>query len=327
MRHDVVISSRVRLARNFEDISFHHSGMSADADACISRVASAIRGKAWAGYQLQCLRDMSDTACAVLCEDGLITPELLAAADNAAAMIHYEDACSVLVNGTDNLRIQALRPGLNLHSAAQECFRLEEAIARLAPMAFDEKLGYLTASLDDTGTGLRASLLLHLPMLGKSDKMAEVGRLVSAQGLNLRCAFGEGADAPGDVYHLSNLVTLGRTEEELIAAVTAMGIQLSDMECALRDEVLRSDRAALENAVNLAMGVMLTATSLSLQEFYQRWSKLRLGTALGILTMPGVDALLAQAQPAHLCAYAEEELDGKALDACRADRMRELAQR
>jgi len=149
---------------------------------------------------------------------------------------------------------------------------------------------------------------------------------VAKVGLNIRGVYGEGSEALGNVYQISNQVTLGRTEQELISAVTAVGGQLCDMENALRDKAMNEGRAALEDLVFRAWGIMRHARLMTMPEFYQHWSYLRLGAALGLLPLPvqSADALLDQAQEAHLCVWADETLTGQALDECRASRVRQL---
>ena len=139
-------------------------------------------------------------------------------------------------------------------------------------------------------------------------------------------ADGEGAEALGNLYQVSNQVTLGRTEQELIATVTALGNQLCDMENALRDKAKNEGRIPLEDMVYRAWGAMTNARLMPMNEFYQHWSNLRLGAAMGLLKLPlpVVDAMLDHAQEAHLCVWAEEILSGAALEEARATRIREM---
>ena len=156
--------------------------------------------------------------------------------------------------------------------------------------------------------------------------MGNVGQLVSKVGLNIRGVYGEGSEALGDLYLVSNQVTLGRTEQELIATVTALGNQLSDMERGLRLKASQEGRIPLEDVVYRAWGILSNARVLPMNEFYQHWSNLRLGAAMGLVNIPlePLDTLLDLTQPAHLTLWAEEELTGQALDEARAARVREL---
>ena len=327
MRNDVVLSSRVRLARNYEDIPFDVSSRPEFAAVCVSRTVNALRAAGVdKGFDLFRLKDMSDASRKAMAESRLISRDLLANSQSAAALIRPQDAVTVMMGEDDHLRIQAIRPEMDLLSAASACFRVDDALSRQVNFAFDEQLGYLTACPTNTGTGMRASLLMHLPMLTKAKKMGDVGQLVAKVGLNIRGVYGEGSEALGNIYQISNQVTLGRTEQELIATVTALGNQLCDMENALREKAKNEGRIPLEDMVFRAWGALTNARLMPLNEFYQHWSNLRLGAALGLLKLPLplVDALLDHAQEAHLCVWAEESLSGAAMDEARAARIREM---
>ncbi|MBQ3484447.1 MAG: ATP--guanido phosphotransferase [Clostridia bacterium] len=327
MREKVVLSSRVRLARNYEDLPFDLAQSPEDAARCISRTTGALQAdRLGESFALHRLSEMSEVNRQALAESRLISRDLLRSPETAAVLLRAEDGTSVMMNEDDHLRIQAIRPALDLNAAAQACFEVEDALSRQTSFAFDDQLGYLTACPTNTGTGMRASLLMHLPMLTQGKQMGNVGQLVAKVGLNIRGVYGEGSEALGNIYQISNQVTLGRTEQELISAVTAVGVQLSDMEQALRNKAMKDGRTALEDLVFRAYGVLQYARLLPAGEFYQHWSYLRVGAAQGMIRMPlqAVDALLDQAQAAHLCVYAEEALEGAALDSARADRMRQL---
>ena len=327
MRNDVVLSSRVRLARNYEDIPFDVSERPEFAAICVSRTVNALKAAgADKGFDLFRLRDLSDAARKAMAESCLISRDLLNNAQHGAALIRTQDALTVMMGEDDHLRIQAIRPEMDLLSAAAACFRVDDALSRQVNFAFDGQLGYLTACPTNTGTGMRASLLMHLPLLTKAKKMGDVGQLVAKVGLNIRGVYGEGSEALGNIYQISNQVTLGRTEQELIATVTALGNQLCDMENALRDKAKNEGRIPLEDMVYRAWGALTNARLMPMNEFYQHWSNLRLGAAMGLLKLPLplADALLDHAQEAHLCVWAEENLSGAALEEARATRIREM---
>ena len=327
MRNDVVLSSRVRLARNYEDIPFDVSSRPEFAAVCISRTVNALKAAGVdKGFDLFRLKDMSDASRKAMAESRLISRDLLSNVQSGAALIRAQDAVTVMMGEDDHLRIQAIRPEMDLLSAATACFRVDDALSRQVNFAFDAQLGYLTACPTNTGTGMRASLLMHLPMLTRAKKMGDVGQLVAKVGLNIRGVYGEGSEALGNIYQISNQVTLGRTEQELIATVTALGNQLCDMENALRDKARNEGCIPLEDMVYRAWGALTNARLMPLNEFYQHWSNLRLGTAMGLLKlpMPIVDAMLDHAQEAHLCVWAEENLSGAALEEARATRIREM---
>lgn len=327
MHEEIVLSSRVRLARNYEDIPFDVSERPEFAAACIARTVNALKATgADQGYEFFRLRDMSENARLAMAESRMISRDLLTTPETSAALVRPEDGTSVMMNEDDHLRIQAVRPGLDLLSAVSACFRIDDALSRQVNFAFDEQLGYLTACPTNTGTGMRASLLMHLPMLTKGKQMGNVGQLVSKVGMNIRGVYGEGNDALGQIYQISNQVTLGRTEQELISTVSTLGNQLCDMELALRDKAFTEGKTPLEDIVFRAWGLLSNARLMPLNEFYQHWSNVRLGAAMGLLKLDLalVDALLDHAQPAHLCIWADEPLTGTALDEARATRIRTL---
>ena len=241
-------------------------------------------------------------------------------------MVKRDSSVSIMMNEDDHLRIQAVRTGDDLLSAAQACFCVDDALSRQNEFAFDQQLGYLTAFPTNAGTGMRASLLLHLPLLTRSKQMGNVGQMVAKVGLNIRGVYGEGAEALGNIYQISNQVTLGRTEQELITTVEAVGQRLTMMEQNLEEKALTTAKIETEDAVQRAFGILTHARILPRGEFYQMYSNLRLGATMGLLplSVQKVDEVLDQAQDAHLCIYAGETLSGQALDAARADRVREL---
>ena len=322
-----VLSSRVRLARNYEDLPFDTARKPEEAATCIARTANALALSGMEeGFQLIRLNTLTDTQRKALAESRLISEDLLKEPETAAVLLRQEDALSIMINEEDHLRIQAVRPGLDLLSAASACFRVDDALSRQVAFAFDKQLGYLTACPTNTGTGMRASLLMHLPMLTICKQMGNVGQIVAKVGLTIRGVYGEGAEALGNLYQVSNQVTLGRTEQELISAVTAVGHQLTDMENVLREKTLASNRVTLEDTVFRAWGLMKYARVMPLNEFFKHWSGVRLGADLGLLPVKveTLDAMLEQAQDANLQSLAESPLTGLQLDAKRAECIRAM---
>lgn len=321
MTSSTVLSSRVRLARNYEDLPFDTEKRPEDAKSCISRTANALTlSEQEKGFQLIRLNTLTENQRKALAESRLISRDLLHNPDTAAVLLRQEDAVSVMMNEEDHLRIQAIRPGLDLLSAASACFQVDDALSRQAVFAFDQQLGYLTACPTNTGTGMRASLLMHLPMLTLCKQMGNVGQIVAKVGLTIRGVYGEGNEALGNLYLVSNQVTLGRTEQELISAVTAVGHQLTDMEAVLREKTFSTNRITLEDTIFRAWGVMKNARVMPLKEFFKHWSGVRLGAEMGLLPVPveTMDTLLEQCQDGNLQVQAETSLEGVLLDARRA---------
>ena len=327
MDTDFVLSSRVRLARNYDDLPFRGVMDEENAEVCLSRTVAAMnRAGAEEGFMLIRLRDLSDNQRRVLAEQHFVSEDLLQQPDMAAVLLNAAEGVSVMINEEDHLRIQAIRPGMDILGAAQRAFRVDDALSRQVRFAFDDELGYLTACPTNTGTGMRASLLMHLPMLTAKKQMGNVSQIVAKVGLTVRGVYGEGSEALGQIYLISNQVTLGRSEQDLISALSAVGQQLMGMEQTLRQQALEKERVKLEDSVYRGFAVLNHARLLAAPELYRCWSGLRLGCAMGILkaTTRLCDELLDEAQDAHLRAWAEQALEGESLNEARASRVREL---
>ncbi len=323
----VVLSSRVRLARNYDDLPFATASRIQDADECVARTSRALAQSGEdAGFELIRLADLGELEQRALQESRLISRDLLREPRTAAVLVNRADAVSVMMNEEDHLRIQAIRPGLDLEGAAEDCFRVEQALEKQVRFAFDRQLGYLTACPTNTGTGMRASLLLHLPMLTMNKRMGDVGQIVAKVGLTIHGVYGEGSEALGHVYQISNQVTLGRTEQELTAAVSAVGRQLMDMENALRERALQESRVALEDSVGRAWGILRHARRMELVEFFRHWSQIRMGSALELVPtpIPVLDQLLCEVQEAHLVTPEGTFIGGDNAEEARASRVRQV---
>ncbi|NLI22542.1 MAG: ATP--guanido phosphotransferase [Clostridiales bacterium] len=299
---EIVVSSRVRLARNYHDLPFSNVDHPENAQLCIDRARQALEGISPDDrYALYKLREMNKMDQLSLMERHLISRDLLQHSEVGAALVRDDQRISVMVNEEDHLRIQAMLNGFALLDAAMLAFKAEDRLAAVCDFSFDNQLGYLTACPTNTGTGMRASLMLHLPMLTRRKQMGNVSQTVAKLGLTIRGIYGEGSEALGDLYQVSNQVTLGRTENEIIEAVMAVGQQLIDMESALR---VRGDKDSLdlEDGVWRSYGALRFARQMESGEFMEHWSNLRLGAAMGILPVPLsiVDDLLTIAQDAHV---------------------------
>lgn len=306
---NVVVSGRVRLARNYADLPFVRPGADPNARLCIERAVQAMRDAPSGRYALRLLSELSPTDQMALVEQHLISKDLLKNSASGAALIRDDQRVSIMINEEDHLRIQAIVNGLDLATAAQEAFEAEEALERVQGFSFDPQLGYLTSCPTNAGTGLRASLMLHLPMLDRFKQMGSVSQSVAKLGLTLRGIYGEGSDALGSVYQVSNQVTLGRSEKDIVDAVTVVGRQLISMENKLRQKCLQSHGLELKDAVLRSYGLMRYAVSMDEKELMQHWSNLRLGVALELIphSLEQIDRLLTIAQDAHVQQYIDRQ--------------------
>lgn len=323
MNDAVVIQSGVTLTRNYPDIPFDTSGDPEAAALVISRTAEALESS---DFVLQLLRGMSENDRLVLMERALANKALLQAARTSAALLPLEGSAGVMMGGSDHVLIACNQPGLALSLAAEACFSVEDRLSRRVNFAYDEALGYLTAHPSLTGTGMRASIRMHVPMIIRARQEGGIASAVRAQGIRLY-ALGMADEKPeGNVLEIANIGALGRTEQEICQALTAEANKICQMEAELRSRELQEHPVALEDRVFRALGTLRSARLLSEAEFWRLWSDVRLGAAMELLPLSvgQVDALMNEVKPAHLRSYAEEALTGEALDACRASRVREL---
>ena len=322
---DIAVSSRVRLARNYEDLPFRGRISPSQREQCIQRTLEALRETPEI-YRLFLLRGAEEAERKALMEAHLISPDLLGHEDAGAALIREDRKIALMINEEDHLRIQAFSAGAELQEAAENAFSIDDLLQRRLSFAFDPQWGYLTACPTNTGTGMRASMMLHLPLLTMLKQMGKVNQLAAKLGLTLRGIYGEGSQAQGNLYQLSNQVTLGRTEKEIIDAVSAVARQMGEMERVFRQKALEKDALLLEDQIFRSYGICSHARRMPLKEFMAHYSNLRLGAALELLplSLSDCDELLIAAQPGHLMQAAGKSLDNKELDLQRGKLVRDV---
>ncbi|MBR6185530.1 MAG: ATP--guanido phosphotransferase [Clostridia bacterium] len=320
----IIVSSRVRLARNYEDLPFRSKITKEQSEACVQRTLNALRSLPQP-YSFLPLRDMEENEKRSLLESHLISPDLMDHEECGAVLIRMDQQISVMMNEEDHLRIQGFGKGDSLAEAAERAFSIDDALQDQLSFAFDPQLGYLTACPTNAGTGLRASMILHLPMLTQYKQMGKINQLAAKLGLTLRGIYGEGSEAQGNLYQLSNQVTLGRTEKEMIDAVTATARQISEMEAIHRAKAADRDLTALEDQLFRSFGLLSNARLMPIKEFMQHWSNLRLGAAMEKLPISTetCDALLTAAQPAHVRKAAGAAVSDRETDAHRSELIRQ----
>ena len=327
MQNLTVISSGVRLSRNYTDFPFDLSSRPDDAQALITRTVSALDSAGLKdAFDLIRLCECSEQQRKLLLEEGVITENLLRSPDTGAVLLDRKRGLSIVMNEDDHLRMQAVEPSETLQKAADEVFRLDDAFSREVTFAFDNELGYLTACPTSTGTGMRASLQLHLPLLTYFKQMGAVGETVGRVGLTIRGLYGEGSEALGCIYQISNQTTLGRTEEEIIRTISAVGRQLAEKEEGMRERAREEDPTLVEDRVFRAYALLQQARIMDMTEFYGLWSSVRMGMLMGLVPdrLTTMDQMLETVQDGHLMAYFEKRMEGKELNAARAQRIRDL---
>ena len=295
---DVFVSSRVRVARNLAALPFDSKLKAEDARALCDRVLAIFAGKE--GYRTLRMDNLSRAEAMSLCERHYISREFATKKGPRALVIHEASGLSVMVCEEDHLRIQALATGLS----AQECFRAayetEALIGEAMEFAFDEKLGYLTHCPTNLGTAMRVSVMLFLPALTASGEISGLIPSLGQMGLTVRGMGGEGTEATGYLYQISNQVTLGISEEESLKKVTEAVRRIAKLERARREQMDEGARLRLADRAGRAEGIFRYAHSLSSSEFLKLWSDLRLGVSVmdkTDLDVAVLDKMLFEAMP------------------------------
>lgn len=302
---DVVLSSRIRLARNVKDIPFPTVMTEEQGKKVIELARKAILGSntilstQFTEYEMKKLTPLDRQA---LVEKHLISPDLSQNIKTGYALIKDDNTVSIMVNEEDHLRIQCILPGLKLDESWDMADKIDDLIEETIDYAYDEKIGYLTSCPTNVGTGIRASVMVHLPALTITGQISNILNSVSKIGMAVRGIYGEGTQALGDIYQISNQVTLGQSEKEIIENIEGVAKQIISSERRAREELYKKQRVQIEDRVGRAFGILSHAKVMSTKEYMTFMSDVRLGIVLGILSvdLDKLDRLTTQIQPANL---------------------------
>lgn len=331
---DIVLSTRVRLARNLQGYAFGPRSRVNDRRAVLRRVTrTAARVDLLAEANVHPLADLDPGTRRILLERRLISQDLLGERSEtgpqraAAVVLSTREPVSVMVNEEDHLRLQVLVSGLALEAAWSLVDRLDEDLGQELPYAYDHELGFLTSCPTNVGTGLRASVLIHLPGLVLTKEIGRVLRGLSQVGLTFRGLYGEGSEVVGNFFQVSNQTTLGKTEEDLVDHLDRMVRQVIEYERRERRVLLRDAYQVTEDKIWRAYGLLRYARSISFEEMMNLLSGVRLGAALKLL--PGLrvyslNKIMIFAQSAHLEEAAGRKLPPGECDVHRATYVRRI---
>ena len=302
---DVVFSSRIRLARNLEGFAFGQHLKKEESEEIIRRVGAAL-GKSFLQTDMETLPSVAATA---LVEQHFASRDFVAAKGPRALFRNDNKSISIMTPEEDHIRLQCILPGLALQDAYRFACETDDALDAALPIAFDERLGYLTHCPTNLGTGLRASVMLFLPALTAQGEIASLAHQLAKIGLTMRGLYGEGSSPSGDLYQISNQVTLGSGEEEILHKLEEAVQSIIERERALRSALKGEAAERRADRILRAEGTVRYATLLSSEEFFRLFSDLKLGVALGIvkgITHEMLHALLIGALPATLSQQAAD---------------------
>ena len=319
--NDIVISTRIRIARNLADYPFPVRLDNKSKIEVNEKIRDALDGKENLTYTE--LKTLTRSQIVSLAERHLISPEFASNSDARALLMSDNEDISIMLCEEDHIRIQVMKSGLALKEAYELADKIDTEINQSLKYAFDEKLGYLTQCPTNLGTGMRASVMLHLPALTAKGQIGSLASTVSKLGLTIRGAYGEGMSAMGDLYQLSNQVSLGISEKSAIDNLKTITLQLAAQERAAREEASKSIET--EDAVFRAYGILKSARILSTKEFMSLISKVRLGAVLGMIKtdLKTIKELMVSMQPATINAFVGKTLSLEERDVERAKIVRE----
>src|SRR5438876_3938663 len=323
---DIVISSRIRLARNLAAFPFTNRATAHQKTEIETLLRERI-SKLELDPQLSYLNVVGLSALdrQLLVERQLISRELAAADGPRGVALGPQETVSLMVNEEDHLRLQVMRSGFALDEAWQDIDRVDDLLEQRVSYAFNNEFGYLTACPTNVGTGMRSSVMLHLPALVLAKQIEKVFRALQKINLAVRGLYGEGSRASGDFYQISNQVTLGKSEVRILTEIREVIPEIIKYERHARTTLTKENRQALQDKVSRAFGTLCSATMMTSEETMDLLSSVRLGINLGLLddiTIATVNELLIHTQPAHLQKLMGNLLDGEERNAARARYLR-----
>ncbi len=325
---DRILSTRVRLARNLAGIPFVGRALEEDLLRVYRMVSeAALAGEPFRGGAAQVMNELPLLDRQFLLERHLISHDLTGDGGARGLVLAADERASILINEEDHVRIQSLEAGFRLEESWHRARAVDTMLEAALPFAWSGELGYLTACPTNVGTGMRASVLLHLPALVLTSRMKKILVGVAQVGLTVRGYHGEGSEVMGNFLQLSNQVTLGQSEEEILTKLTRVVRQVLDWEEKAQEQLLRQARWQLEDKIMRAAGVLRSCRLLSSQEAIGLLSAVRFGRTLAMRNVPDIpvlNELLIRCQPAHLQKVAGREMNSEERNEYRARFVREV---
>lgn len=318
---DIVISSRVRLARNLDEFPFSHWASKKQEKECMEVLGEAVMGvDLLKNAALISMAEIDDIDKQFLLERHLISREHILHPEYKAVVIGDKEVVSVMINEEDHLRIQVMQSGFNLQECWRIANRLDDSLHKRLKFAYHNEWGYLTACPTNTGTGLRASVMLHLPSLVMTKQISRVLQAITKLGMTARGLYGEGTEAEGNFFQISNQTTLGSAEEDIIDNLERIIRQVIGHEENARKTLMKQNRDLLQDKIWRASGTLKSAHIINTKETLTLLSMVRLGVDMGFLTdmdRRAVNELFILTQPAHL-----QKIEGKVLSQAQRDAKR-----
>ncbi|MBA2873089.1 protein arginine kinase [Anoxybacillus calidus] len=326
---DIVLSSRIRLARNIEDFQFPTVFTNEEAQEIVDLFEKTFAYKSYVPFgkfELLKMNELQPIEKRVLVEKHLISPHLAEDCAFGACLLSENEEVSIMINEEDHIRIQCLFPGLQLTEALDVANQLDDWIETHVNYAFDEKRGYLTSCPTNVGTGMRASVMMHLPALVLTQQMNRIIPAINQLGLVVRGTYGEGSEALGNIFQISNQITLGKSEEDIVEDLKSVVQQLIAQERMAREALVKTSNIQLEDRIFRSYGILTNSRIIESKEAAQCLSDVRLGIDLGYIRNVSrsiLNELMILMQPGFLQQYAGGALRPSERDVRRATLIRE----
>lgn len=322
---DVIVSSRVRLARNIKKFPFKIRMSKVQKEKMLEKI-KFITPQIGYGLKFMYLKDMDDITKMSLVEKNIISPELALAEDDEAILINDEENICIMLNEEDHIRLQVFTSGLDLQNTLNLAVEIDNKLDELLGFSCNEKYGYLTACPTNVGTGLRASVMVHLPALKITGNLSKILHIVNNFGMTIRGMYGEDSQSKGDIYQISNIQTLGMDEKEIILNLENITKKVVEQERLAR-KYLAKNGIELEDKVYRSYGILTNARKLNSDECSNLLSNVKLGTDLGIITELDdltVKKMMLYTKPANLQKFLGKILDANQRDIKRAEIIKQI---
>lgn len=322
---DVILSSRIRFARNIKEFPFKIRMTKQDREKMLEKIKFVTPSIGY-GLKFMYLKDMDDITKMALVEKHIISPEMVLAKEEEAILINDEENICVMLNEEDHMRIQVFSSGLELKDTLNLAIELDEKLNELLGFSYKEEYGFLTACPTNVGTGLRASVMVHLPALKITGNLSKVLHIVNNFGMTIRGLYGEDSQSKGDIYQISNIQTLGISEEEIVTNLENITRKVMEQERLAR-KYLAKNGMDLEDKVYRSYGILTNARKLDSDECSNLLSSVKLGTDLGVITELNdmkVKKMMLYTKPANLQKYLGKVLDANQRDIKRAEVIKQI---
>lgn len=326
---DIVISTRVRIARNLVHQPFPMLATNQQSEEVLQLLQDVLndeRLQSYGALHPVLLSELDDLDKRILVEKHLISPNLAGESRKGAVFISEDESLSIMVNEEDHLRIQCLYPGFQVQEAWERASGVDDIFEGHVDYAFDANRGYLTSCPTNVGTGLRASVMMHLPALALTQQINRILSAVSQVGLTVRGIYGEGSEAMGNLFQISNQITLGQSESEIIENLVGVVMQIIEHEKNARAKLMAESRLRVTDRVMRSYGILSHAAIIDSKEAAQRLSDVRLGVDVGLIddvSAEVLNELNVMTQPGFLQKLFGENLSPAERDMYRAKLIRE----